>query len=401
MHDGSVAFSFKLWGALSDSAARELEQAQRTASSTLAGRALIVDLSHVTQVEAFGRTILRRWHEAGAQLVAEQPEAREIVASITGEATTVVVLAAQHRAWFPVRLSVFRVLLAILFFVSSSSVAADLKSEALERWDDYVKTVEARNQERLEHSFLACDEIPNQTKKLRRGEILVLPAGPQVPSKVPSGLIHDWIGAGFIPNTTLDNVIPVIRNYDRYKDYYHPNVIDSKLIAAADSEDQFSMILMNTSVFGKTAIFAEYQSSFTRLDARRWYSITETTRVREITEFNTPAQNALPENRGTGLIWRLFSIARFEERDGGVYIEVEAIALSRDIPSALRWVIEPMVRRVSRSSVATSVQQTVSAVRSRSQAVDIATSAHPVSLAAKSARQEPAPRGFAPLAPFQ
>jgi hypothetical protein len=32
------------------------------------------------------------------------------------------------------------------------------------------------------------------------------------------------------------------------------------------------------------------------------------------------------------------SIARFEQRDAGVYIELEAMALSREIPAALRFV---------------------------------------------------------------
>src|SRR5258708_256823 len=103
MHDGSGAFSFELAGTLSDSAARELEQARRTASSTMAGRALIVDLSYVTHIDALGRAMLRRWHEDEAQLVAKQPEARAIVASITGKTPELVAQAAQHQTWFPIR----------------------------------------------------------------------------------------------------------------------------------------------------------------------------------------------------------------------------------------------------------------------------------------------------------
>lgn len=71
------------------------------------------------------------------------------------------------------------------------------------------------------------------------------------------------------------------------------------------------------------------------------------------------------------MIWRLHCIMRFEERDGGVYIKVEAMALSRDIPAALRWAVEPIVRRVSRSSVATSLQQTKAAVRSHAAAATL------------------------------
>ena len=59
----------------------------------------------------------------------------------------------------------------------------------------------------------------------------------------------------------------------------------------------------------------------------------------------------------------LYSFSRFEERDGGVYVEMEAIALSRDIPFSVRWMVEPIVRKVSRSSILTSLQQTSEAVR--------------------------------------
>jgi hypothetical protein len=66
--------------------------------------------------------------------------------------------------------------------------------------------------------------------------------------------------------------------------------------------------------------------------------------------------------QGTGLIWRLSSITRLEERDGGVYAELEAIALSRDIPAAFRLFVTPIVRRVSRDSLATSLHQTKVAI---------------------------------------
>jgi hypothetical protein len=41
-----------------------------------------------------------------------------------------------------------------------------------------------------------------------------------------------------------------------------------------------------------------------------------------------------------------------------VYAELEAIALSRDIPAAFRFFVTPIVRRVSRDSLATSLHQT-------------------------------------------
>ena len=264
--------------------------------------------------------------------------------------------------------------LARFFFLVAAATAisaagADLKSETVQQWEDYVKAADTRHADRLaQGAFLLSDEVAGQTTKLRNGGVVVTPASQHVPLKVQSGLIHDWTGAAFIPNAKLDDVLPVLRDYDRYKDYYRPNVVYAKRIATSESKDQFSMVLMNKSAIARTALDADYQTVYTQIDDHRWYSVTDATRIQEIAEYDTPSQHILPENHGTGLIWRLHSITRFEERDGGVYIEVEAIALSRDIPAALRWVVDPIVRRVSRASLATSLQQTEAAVRSHSTA---------------------------------
>jgi hypothetical protein len=45
-----------------------------------------------------------------------------------------------------------------------------------------------------------------------------------------------------------------------------------------------------------------------------------------------------------------------------VYAELEAIALSRDIPAAFRLFVTPVVRRVSRDFLATSLHQTKVAI---------------------------------------
>ena len=244
--------------------------------------------------------------------------------------------------------------------------AANLKSETLEAWDEYLRTANARIQpsSNPEGPFLWVDESADRLSKVRKGEIVVSPAGPRIPLKVPSGLIHDWIGAAFLPNVTISNVLLVLRDYDHYQVFYHPNVISSRALSLGDIEDRFSMMLMNKSLFSKLALDSEYQSSYNRVDERRLYGVSQTIRIQEVAEYGVAGQHTLPEDQGTGLIWRLYSVSRFEERDGGVYVEVEAMALSRDIPAALRLVAEPIVRRVSRDSLLTALSQTGKAVRS-------------------------------------
>ncbi len=257
-------------------------------------------------------------------------------------------------------------ILLLAIFFSVRSIAADLKPETIQAWNEYVRAAEVRNLKHLSQGapFLAIDALPGEAAKLRQGDIIASPAAPNVPIKVHSGLIHDWTGAIFIPNAALRDVLQVARDYGQYKTVYHPNVVSAKPLEISEREDRFSIVVMNKSFFAKSALDFDYHSTFTQLDDQRWYSVSETTRVQEVTQYGGPSPHMLPQDHGTGIIWRLYSIARYQERDGGVYVELEAIALSRDIPASLRWMVEPIVRRVSRSALVVSLQETADAVRS-------------------------------------
>jgi hypothetical protein len=257
-----------------------------------------------------------------------------------------------------------------IFLLALSSpvqtIAADLKPETIQVWNDYVRAAEERNLKHVSQGnlFLAIDVLPGEAARLRQGDIIAAPASLNVPIKIPGGLIHDWTGAIFIPNAALRDVLQVVRDYGQYKTVYHPNVVSAKPLETSEWEDRFSMVVMNKSFFAKSALDGDYHSTFTQLDDQRWYSVSETTRVQEVAEYGGSSPYMLPQDHGTGIIWRLYSIARYQERDGGVYVELEAIALSRDIPGGLRWLVEPIVRRVSRSSLVVSLQETADAVRS-------------------------------------
>lgn len=214
--------------------------------------------------------------------------------------------------------------------------------------------------------FLWIDEEPERLAKVRTGEMLVTPVGAN-PKKAPAGLIHDWLGAAFIPNVTLSDVLGVVRDYGRYKDRYQPAVVESRVIESGETKDRYSTVLLNKSVILKTALDADYESCYFRLDDGRAYSTSRATRIQEIDDYGTPSQHMLPEDEGKGIIWRLFSITRYVERDGGVYLEFEMIGLTRDIPASLRWIVDPIVRRISRSSLLISMRQTERAARVRAQ----------------------------------
>jgi len=64
-------------------------------------------------------------------------------------------------------------------------------------------------------------------------------------------------------------------------------------------------------------------------------------------------------------MWRLETWWRMEERDGGVYVQNEAVSLTRDIPAVLAWMIEPFVTSIPKESVEFTLQATRRAVLDR------------------------------------
>ena len=255
-------------------------------------------------------------------------------------------------------------LIALTSVVTQAANAASLQPTTSKAWEAYVESANKEITQRLSaaRTFLWADEEPNRLARIRAGEIVVSPVGPEIPKRVPSGLIHHWIGAVFMNHVKLEDVLRVVRDYSRYKDVYKPAVADSKVITSGNEKDRFSMRLVNKSLIRITAYDIDFESYLVHLDDRHVYGVSRATRIQEIEAYGAAAQHTLNENEGSGIIWRLWSTSRYLERDGGVYIELEALALSRDIPRSLRWLVEPIVRHVSRVSLSTSLRQTQKAV---------------------------------------
>jgi hypothetical protein len=386
IHDGPAALRIQLMGVIDEGETRRIGQVWHTASSSIFGRSPIIDITFVSGVDAAGRALLLQWQQAGAHFVANSKASRALAEAILGAAvlkpetsprtpagkTNARGGRAFHRAvFFKSFANVPFLLVALLFSLPAS--AATLKPETVAAWDAYVEGAEANLQGRTRPGgcFLWTLERPERAVRVHSGEILVVPVVAPVapperganPKAVPGGLIHHWMGAVFLPGLTLPRVLEVTRDYDRYKDFYRPSVVESAAVARGDAGDQFSMRIMNKALFLKIALDADYQATYVLLDANRAYGISRTTRLQEIDEYGGRAEHEAPEGEGAGYMWKLLSIARLEQRDGGVYLELEAIALSREIPAAARFFVDPIVRRVSRNALSVSLQQTRAALR--------------------------------------
>ena len=258
--------------------------------------------------------------------------------------------------------------LLIIFAAGTFSYAAELNQQSLTAWEKYVATAKANMQERLmgKSPFLWVDEDPMTRRRVNSGEIVITPVGSTHPLSVPRGLIHHWVGAVFIPGATIKDLDNVVGDYSKYSEIYRPSLIKAELLGSTADEQKFSIMWVQRVLLVTAAFYTEMDSTVCSLNSRQGYMTFTTTRVQQIENYGEKDERRLAQDTGSGYLWRLVSFARFEERDGGLYLELEVIGLSKDLPGSLRFLLSPVIDHIPRQALGTKLDQTRQAIQSRS-----------------------------------
>jgi len=244
-----------------------------------------------------------------------------------------------------------------------------LKPETVQAFEKYVADAETIMAQSLQPSgpFLWCDSDATKNEEVRQGKIVTQFWSERGPVKVPHGLIHDWIGAAFVPGATVQELLALIQNYDNHKNIYKPEVIDSKLVARRDNDFQIFLRLLKKKII-TVVLDTDHDVHYRSLSKSRWECRSYTTRIAEVDDPDTPKEKVQPPDTGYGFMWRLYSYWRFQERDGGVYMECRAISLTRDIPFGLGWAIEPIIQELPKESLTNTLEATRRALQLRAKA---------------------------------
>jgi len=249
--------------------------------------------------------------------------------------------------------------------------AAELKPETLAAFDRYVRQAEQRMDEELtRNTFLLPDAWPPERRdaayqRLRRGEMIVERLNPENgETRVPHGLIHHWAGIVFIPGATLDRTLALIQDYDHHQDVYSPEVLRSRLVRREGDDFQIFLRLRKHKVT-TVVLDTEYDVHFVRLDPHRVYSRSHSTRIAEVEKPGGRDERDRPPGNDHGFTWALDTYWRFLETSDGVFVQCEAISLTRDIPIGLAWLIGPFVQSIPRESLEFTLTTTRKAVAAR------------------------------------
>lgn len=248
--------------------------------------------------------------------------------------------------------------------------AARLKKETAAAWDRYLAASEERIAAEAQNGpFLFIDAWPEAKRKaaygqLQEGAVLVEQESAREeghPVEVPHGLIHDWEGVLFIPHTTLAETLGVVQNYNGYQDYFRPEIRNSRLLSRDGDDFKIALQLYKKSVI-TVAIDADFDVHFERLGPNRIMDRSYATRLAEVEDADEKDAHELAPDDGTGYLWRLCDFWRFEERDGGVYMQLESMGLSRGVPGWIAWLVDPLLKSIPRGTLGALLAATRTAI---------------------------------------
>lgn len=225
-----------------------------------------------------------------------------------------------------------------IFLLAGTAVAASLQPTTDRFYLNYLQTVEKRLNGR-EH-FLLVDQVSGLRERVKEGELFVEERRPQ--SEPPSGLIHHYEGAVFIPGATVKQVLDVVQNYDQHKRYYSPEVIDSRILKRDGNDFQIRLRLLKKKVL-TVVLETEHKVKYKQLDEKKWESVSRSTKISEVDHPGAEREVEGSPGTGHGFVWRLDSFWRFQEADGGVFVECTSLSLSRDIPFGMGRMIRPII----------------------------------------------------------
>ncbi|HUI75032.1 MAG TPA: hypothetical protein VLX32_08815 [Candidatus Acidoferrum sp.] len=274
-------------------------------------------------------------------------------------------------------LIVARVLLASAAASAGGLNAAELQEKTIEGFQSYVQHAEGRMRKELANpkTFLLLDGLPagergTMEAELRAGRVIVVNMkkdGADDEPSVPDGLVHHWMALVFVPGVHLKQVIAFVQDYGRYPELYKPDVQRAKVKSTDGQTFHVYMRLYRKLIV--TAVYdTEFEDRYYPVDAAHEYSNSRATRIAEVGNPGESDEYDKPVGHDRGYLWRLNTYWRYEEKDGGVYIQVEFIALSRSVPFIYAWLVNPYIKSVPRNYLTHLLETTQQALTKRENA---------------------------------
>jgi hypothetical protein len=258
-------------------------------------------------------------------------------------------------ATFNVERRLLGLLLALWVAFPFPTRATELTQPTSETFERYVQLTEARMQSELAdpEKFLYLNSLPKQQRdlmlaRLHSGYVVIEQMTTRENGKevqVTDGFVHHWLAIGFIPGATRDQALALAQDYPHHPQIYAPDVQLAHVLA---QEDQHFSVYYR--FYRHTIVTVVYDTQFNvdyfLPDKSRGYCLARAVRIAEVQNAGKPGEKELPVGSDHGYMWRLNLYTRYLEKDNGVYVQIEFLALSRSVPRLVAWLVNPYIRSV-------------------------------------------------------
>ncbi len=219
--------------------------------------------------------------------------------------------------------------------------AADLKPETAAAFDRYVKITEdgfAAHQGF--EDFLWLDHHPKEKSLVWLGQSVITPIktldhGQEI--EVPDGVLQHWLGAVYLENADADHLRGLLMNLAGYKDFFKQQIIESKVNKHTGDDYDFFLRLYKKQL-STVVLNVNETAKYTLIDPTKWRVACHSTRIGEVEHPKNKKKfdQDRPADEGEGYLWRFNFYWRVEQADNGVYVELEAITLAREMGGLIK-----------------------------------------------------------------
>lgn len=260
--------------------------------------------------------------------------------------------------------------LALTSLLAVPTWGAQLKPATTAAFNRYILSTEARVTRDLQDGrFLFVDDLPDENRReayarIRKGGVFIEHLRAEEknkPIKIPHGLIHHWVGIVFIPGVTLAETIAELQDYADQPTHYAPTVRQARILQHSGNEFKVFRQLYHKRLV-TVVLNAEFDDVYDILNASQATVRSYSTRIAEVADWNQPDEHELPVGNDHGYVWRYYSYSHMEEKDGGVYMQIEVVTLSRAVPVVFAWLVDPLMPRIARRGLTELLVQTRQAI---------------------------------------
>lgn len=272
-----------------------------------------------------------------------------------------------RRAYF--ELCVGLILGGSALLAASAVCEAEGPSQAADQeFRTYVTQLESRlaQQHKSGDTFLA-HLVPSSDNdsRLRQGEMVIEHLTPEGYADQNGAMLHHWRDTLFVPGAKAADFERLVRNFNAYPRYFSPQVLRTQVLQNQGDRQQVLMRVRQKHVI-TVVMDTTYDITFGRFDRQHGYCYSLSAKISEIKAPGTSAERTLSVDEEHGFLWHTNTYWSYEERDGGLYLQIESVSLTRAIPAGLGWAIQPFVESVPRESLEFTLRAVRDALKSQS-----------------------------------